>query len=136
MSKTRKLMFEMHASDSGEKTYTVLQFRGLMMIDEHPGITVGELAEKFFMSSASIAQYLNRLANAKLINKRIDKVDKRIFRIYLSSAGKKKLKKMQEGFYSKIRDLLSPLTKAELEEYIRIHRKLLINLEQRFSEAS
>lgn len=129
-------MFEMHASDSGEKTYTVLQFRGLMMIDEHPGITVGELAEKFFMSSASIAQYLNRLANAKLINKRIDKVDKRIFRIYLSSAGKKKLKKMQEGFYSKIRDLLSPLTKAELEEYIRIHRKLLINLEQRFSEAS
>lgn len=129
-------MFEMHTSDLGEKTYTILQLRGLMMIDEYPGITVGELAEKFCMSSASIAQYLNRLANAKLIDKRIDKIDKRIFRIYLSSAGKKELKKMQKGFYSKIGDLLSPLTKAEFEEYIRIHKKLLINLEQRFNEDS
>lgn len=116
MSKTRRMIFEMHHSFDDQKT-TALQFRGLMLLEKNPGITVGELADRFMMSSAAIAQYLNRLEKSGLIEKQTDQDDKRISRIFVSDKGRKELKPIKKVFSERFGEILSPLTRGIRSTY-------------------
>lgn len=131
ISKTRKLLFRLDRTGFKRQSSTLLQFHGLMTLDQFPGITVNEMARKFFMSSAAVTQYLNRLTTARLITKRPDPRDKRMNRLYLTRKGRSQLNILQKDFYHKIAELLAPLSQTELRTLINIHQKLLLKLEDK-----
>ncbi|MDP3970295.1 MAG: MarR family transcriptional regulator [bacterium] len=131
VSQTRRLFFEMHCNSIEHTPATALQARGLMIIEQYPGLTVSELAERFMMSSASITQYLNRLTQNKLINKKVDAKDRRISRIYISAKGKKEIIKIRGSFLSKTAQLLEPITKKELATLIALNKKILMGLKDK-----
>ncbi len=134
MFRMRKMMFEIDDCDRKSRSTTLLQFSGLVILDQSPGSTVNEIANKFLMSSAAISQYLNRLQKAGLIIKKADSSDKRINRVYLSKKGQLQLKLIQQVVYKKIERLLTSLSSQELTIMINIQRKLFTNLERQYSD--
>lgn len=129
MAQLRQNIMKSQFGFNASKSATSLQFHGLVLISNFPGLTVGELADKVKMSSAAVAQYLSRLETAKLVEKRQDTQDKRVSRIYLTEEGEKSLKQTRHDFYKKAKDVLSVFTEAELSTYIELNKKLLSEFE-------
>lgn len=128
----RRMLIEFSkAHQDHDRATTGLQYRGLFLINEHEGITVGELAEKCMMSSAAVAQFIKRLEDGGMIKKISDEVDKRITHLYLTSAGRKEIKKMGKLFTKRIYEFLRLLPEKDIIDLIRIQRNLLAGLEQK-----
>ncbi len=128
----RKVMQKLSSQGNiKDKAATRLQYFAMHLIEQNPGITVGELSKNVMMSSAGVAQFIERIVNAKWVKREQDENDRRITHLFLTDEGKKELKKMGDQFSEKVGDLLSNLSKDDLTDILRILRKLLTNLEEK-----
>jgi len=124
-------MFELVSTDSEYKAATALQYRGLHLIREIPGITVGELAKNCMMSSAAVAQFLERLVKTGWVEKKTDTRDKRVSHLSLTSAGKKQLQELNQKMTKKLEGMLSLISEEDFNHLLRIQKTLLQNLEKK-----
>lgn len=100
----------------------------LRYIAHHPGCTQAELAERFLVSPASIAQSAKRLERAGLLEKRMDEENQRCRRLYVTAEGKE----VTEGFHARLREadaaMLRGFEEQELETLDEYLRRILNNL--------
>jgi DNA-binding MarR family transcriptional regulator len=64
------------------------QNRVLNIIAKHDGLNQKELAELLDIRSASMSELLNKLERSNLITREKDELDKRVTRVFLSTAGR------------------------------------------------
>lgn len=112
--------------------FTILQNQVLVYISDNPGVTVKNLAGRFLMSSASIAQLLARLISRKLIMKKQDTEDKRITHLYITKSGQEEIVKIKMFIFKKASRILEYIPKEDLRNMIRIQNNLLKQLEKEY----
>ena len=138
MNRLRAAMMRHHASASTlrdkirgmrKQVATGLQLRALSIIDENPGLTAGELAEKFMMSRPAVAQLLFRMFRTKWVDHTHDPDDRRVVHLSLTALGREELQKMKKEFFSAIEPVLSLIPEADLVELVRIQKNLITKIE-------
>ncbi|MDN5337185.1 MAG: hypothetical protein PWQ20_255 [Thermotogaceae bacterium] len=70
----------------------------LFILHNHEGITQKELAEKLNVTPPTVAVMLRRMEKYELIEKKHDKNDRRIYRVYLSKKGREMIKELHKIF--------------------------------------
>lgn len=89
------------------------QFFVMVAIMEEEGLLPSELAEKTSQERATITGLLDRLANEGWIERRPDEIDRRSFRIYLTSCGKQHREAVLKLFEKTNQKFLSCFTREE-----------------------
>ena len=96
-----------------------------MAIIEEDGLQPSQLAEKIELDRPTTTGLLDRLERDGWVERSLDKDDRRSFRIYLSSKGKKHKAALQNLFESTNRKMLDRFT---TEEWTQL-QMLLLKLE-------
>lgn len=100
----------------------------IMLIKENEGITQKELAEKNFVTPATITGMLGKLEAKKYVYRVPDEVDKRIMRVYLTPEGTEFAKHAKIFISSMISQIFDGVTDDELNTLLTITQKLKSNI--------
>ena len=86
--------------------------------------TMGEIAQLLDLTPRAITRLTDGLVEEELVERVVDKIDKRIFRIRLTSLGKKRFKLLEPQLVEYFESMFQGLDKKEIRELIRISEKL------------
>jgi MarR family transcriptional regulator, transcriptional regulator for hemolysin len=92
---------------------------------EYEGSSQRELAERMHIEPPTLVRHLDKLADEGLVERRRDDKDRRVLRISLTAAGKKRLKELSQVQAEVDRELRDLLTEREVDvlgkTLMRIH---------------
>jgi DNA-binding MarR family transcriptional regulator len=95
---------------------TLAQYDVLMTLCHGNGITQQELAERLLVTKANVVGLIDRVSAAGWVERRPDPEDRRVNRLYLTSAGRKLASEAQPGQYALVKKIFGRLTDAELQQ--------------------
>lgn len=96
----------------------------LTMIGHFKKRSIKDLAQALEMSSSAVTQFVNGLVQAGLVSRKEDPNDRRLVELELSPRGKKHLADTKEKRITEMAEIFDALTDKELEEFVRLHRKI------------
>lgn len=108
---------------------TLPQFDMLATLRFREGVTQKDLATRLLVTKGNICGLLNRLEEMGWVVRRVDPEDSRANRLYLTSAGRRKIDGAIPVHNERILEMLSPLRNTE----IRLTKELLTKLERNLS---
>ncbi|WKZ30100.1 MAG: MarR family transcriptional regulator [Candidatus Dojkabacteria bacterium] len=126
--KLRKHVIAKNQMSKEQRAATFLQFHALRFLNENPKVTVGEFATDLCMSSAAIAQLIERLQSNGWIVRENNDSDRRIIHLSLSDKGKKELSIMRLTFMDKVNSVLKFVSEDDVKELTRILNQILEGL--------
>ncbi len=92
---------------------------------EHEGSSQRELAERMHIEPPTLVRHLDKLAHERLVERRRDERDRRVARVYLSDAGRRRLKELDRVQSEVDCELRALLTEREIavlgRTLMRIH---------------
>ncbi len=103
---------------------SILQLEVLSYVKEEKNPLMKDVAEFLHITPPSATSLINRLVKGGLLKREIDKNDRRVIRLTITSKGEKILKKKLEQHFKKIADIIGKLNKKEQEFLIQIFQKL------------
>lgn len=130
MLKMRKILDQTLDDSQDDNIPTMLQVRTLNVIQENPLITASELASKLQMSSSAITQMTDRLVKQKLISRKIDKNDRRLVHLNLSTYGEQYLVEILNKMEQKANKILAPISAQDLDTIVKILNNFLKEYEK------
>ena len=95
---------------------TLAQYDVLMTLCFGDGITQQELAERLLVTKANVVGLIDRVGAAGWVERRPDPEDRRVNRIHLTAAGRKRAREAQPGQYALVKKIFGRLTEAELRQ--------------------
>ncbi|MCB0667480.1 MAG: MarR family transcriptional regulator [Saprospiraceae bacterium] len=107
---------------------TTKQWILLRILDEADGRPQNELALITERDKASLVRLINSLEKNKLVKRVQDPEDKRVNRIYLSEKGREVFQQALPVVNRSFTDLQKGLDKSEIEDVIRVLKKVLDNI--------
>ena len=99
-------------------------FLALQLIKDNEGLTAGELAKKFKVSTARVAVVLRNLEEKGYIIKQVDKSDKRKVIIKISELGLEKHRESSLKVLDKVLQLFENFTDEELVTFANLLTKI------------
>lgn len=96
----------------------------LMFIEHKEKVLPKEIADMLYISTARVANILNKLASDNLIVREIDPNDRRQIIVTLTEQGKKAAKEQQQKLVAKISHSLAQLGEHDAKEHVRIMGKI------------
>ena len=94
---------------------TVAQFNLLVVLSTVPdGLAQARIGEKLVVSRANVTGLVRRLMASGLCRIQEDPSDARVNRVVITPAGRKRLDRIQEGYFREIDRLTRTLTSAEM----------------------
>lgn len=87
--------------------------------------SIKDIAQALEMSSSAATQLVNGLVQAGLVTRQEDPEDRRLVQLELSPKGKKHLAATKEKRIAEMAEIFDALTDKELEEFVRLHKKVL-----------
>lgn len=99
-------------------------FLALQLIKDNEGLTAGELAKKFKVSTARVAVVLRNLEEKGYIIKQVDKSDKRKVIIKISELGLEKHRESSLKVLDKVLQLFENFTDEELVTFVNLLTKI------------
>lgn len=127
MDITRLMRQQMRGSKHETKMNPV-QLHTLIIVKEHDGLTMKELADFLHIASSSATSIVNRLVKTKWVKRIADKTNRKLVRLTLTDAGKKCVITSMKFHTKMMRDLLSLLSISDQKEFARILGNLHITL--------
>lgn len=98
----------------------------LLYMKNKKGIVLpGEISEEMDISSARVATILNNLENKGLIERRIDKSDRRRILVVLTKEGETQAEQRIKKVIGQIAKMLELLGEEDAEEFVRITGRIL-----------
>ena len=95
---------------------TVAQFNLLAVLSTEPdGLAQVRIGEMLVVSRANVTGLVRRLMASGLCRIREDPSDARVNKVVITPAGRKRLDRIQEGYFREIDRLTRTLTKAQME---------------------
>lgn len=101
------------------------ELHGLLVISEHPKMTMGELAEALHVSLPSSTSLVNRLVKNKLVQRRHDLKNRKLVRLMLTEQGKTILAKQHRKRREMLRKIFGLLSSQEQRTLTLLHEELL-----------
>ena len=97
----------------------------LRLLDEaDDAVTAGQISQIIGVSTARVAKILGKLNSQGLILRKCDDKDNRKVIIVLTSKGIEKVAEFRKNAIKKLEVVLSALDEEEIEEFMRIRKKL------------
>ncbi len=118
ITKTRSL----HLGHQANITHS--QWFVLTMIEHLKKTNIKEIAEALEMSSSAATQLVDALVLAGFVLRQEDPEDRRSVQLELSLKGKKHIVSTKEKRIQEMADIFDPFTDNELEEFVRLHKKI------------
>lgn len=103
---------------------TPVQCAALAAVDDSPGLTASELAERIAFDRSTVGDVVDRLVRKRLLRRRADPRDRRVRRLYLTDEGRAVLERALPDVLDAQRAILEPLTAEEAELLVRLLRRL------------
>ena len=104
------------------------QPRILRLIHDYPGSTQRQIADRLFVSGASLSTSIKRLQKAKLVEQRQSQSDRRRRELYLTPAGERAknqcCRDLRELYQSMLKGLDSEQTEGLMKLLLQIHNNL------------
>lgn len=112
-----------------QKTPSVVQLQTLLAIEKGK-TTTGEIAESLFVAFPTATVILDKLVEARFVERQHDENDRRIVRLTLTKTGRNVLKQTMKQRVEKFKQLLDVLSIGDKKELRRILQILSEQLEQ------
>ncbi len=103
---------------------SILQLEVLSYVKEEKKPLMKDVAEFLHITPPSATSLINRLVEGGLLKREIDKNDRRIIRLTITSKGEKILKKKLAQHFKRLSEIIEKLNKKEQEFLIQIFLKL------------
>ena len=108
-----------------EKSLGGEQFTLLYLKDRGDSVLPSEISEEMDISSARVASILNNLENKGLVQRQIDKEDRRKILVTLTNEGRVKAEEHKEKVIQNITMMLELLGEEDAKAFVRITKKLI-----------
>ncbi|MFA6039142.1 MAG: MarR family transcriptional regulator [Candidatus Peribacteraceae bacterium] len=105
-------------------TVNFLQIHALALIEDHPGMTMKELADVLHVASPSATSFVNRLVRSKLVSRSHDAKNRKLVRLTLTKEGKVTLREKRTKRTALLKEHLHLLTREEQRQLANILKKL------------
>src|SRR3989344_592247 len=113
---------------SGHKNHiTHSQWFVLTMIEHFKKRNIKNIAQALEMSSSAVTQLVDPLVQAGYVIRQEDRQDRRLVQLELSPKGKKHIAVSKGKRIAEMAGLFDALTDKELEEFVRLHKKVTSN---------
>lgn len=99
----------------------------LFMLLYHPDSSVKQITEFLGITKSAVTQLMDPLVQKSLVSRQNDTNDRRIVRLSLTPSGKKIIKEVNKLKYAGMRSALDTLPSKDLEQLVKIYRKMLAN---------
>ncbi len=113
------------ASLGHQNHITHSQWFVLTMIEHFKKRSIKDIAEAMDMSSSAATQLVDPLVQADLVTRQEDPEDRRLVQLEISPKGNKHIAATKEGRINEMAEMFDALTDKELEEFVRLHKKVL-----------
>lgn len=101
----------------------------LIELDKNPnGLTAGDIAEKFHVSTARVATMLNSLEAKNYVIREKNPKDKRITIVLITENGKSFLEGFKQERILKIGEAIKDIPDSDMETYFNVTKILMKNL--------
>jgi DNA-binding MarR family transcriptional regulator len=97
----------------------------LTIVGNRDGLSIKDIAESMHISGSAATQLVDSLVRAGLLAREVDPNDRRIMRISLTDEGKSRLEKFRKARLEAMGEILSPLSRQELETFRNLLRKII-----------
>lgn len=121
------LMHEIHRimrrrMTSFEREYGInfQQLFGLMILAEHEGMTMKELATQLHVTSPTATFFVNRLVRLGWVKRHADRANRKLVRLRLTPKGRALLHKVVRARRAMIEKIVAALSVRDQREYARI----------------
>lgn len=94
------------------------QYHVLFVLATAGSLTVGELADRCHVADPTVSKILNHLEANELIERHVDRANRRVVRVVLTDAGRAAHQHMKRRFEAALARVLAPLTDAELTNLV------------------
>lgn len=108
-----------------QNNITHTQWFVLKIIEHFQSRSVKDISEMFGITSSASTQLVDGLVKSGLVTRKEDPRDRRSVRLELSQKGKEHIAASNENRINEMVELFDPLTDSELEEYLRLQKKIL-----------
>lgn len=115
---------------------TIGQPKVLDYLRDHDGSSQKEIAQGCFLEAGSLTSILNRMEEKGLIERRMLNGNRRTFHVFLTEAGWKSQKLVEESFLEIEKQALKGMTQEEFDAYLASSRKIFQNLMQTEEEGT
>ncbi|MCK5707505.1 MAG: MarR family transcriptional regulator [Candidatus Aureabacteria bacterium] len=103
---------------------TEAQYNVMVILHLKSPLSQVEIAEHLVSSRASITSVLDRLENKGYICRDTDGKDRRVYKITLTSLGKKILKKIEPEYIKEIQNIMKNISESESRKFLGVLKKL------------
>lgn len=109
---------------------TIGQPKVLDYLRNHDGSSQKEIAQSCFLEAGSLTSILNRMEEKGLIERRMLNGNRRTFHVFLTEAGWKSQKLVEESFLEIEKRALKGMSQEEFDAYLASSKKIFKNLMQ------
>jgi DNA-binding MarR family transcriptional regulator len=125
LSSTVKLETEIRSRLRTEFEITLPRFDLMAQLERHPqGLRMGELSKRMMVTSGNVTGIADQLEKEKLVERVLDKNDRRSFSLKLTPAGMASFKKMATVHEQWVEELLQGLQADEKHQLIHLLSKV------------
>jgi len=110
---------------------TLAQARALLYVSRHEGVHQVELAELLEVQPITLAHLIDQLAEAGLVERRADPVDRRAYQVFLTPAASPRLAAIEQVGAAVRAEALRDLSKRQATTVLVALRKMRDNLASR-----
>jgi DNA-binding MarR family transcriptional regulator len=103
---------------------TPIHFEIVRLLKEEGTLHVAEIGERLQIAKAQMTQLIDRLVDLDMVERKFDSADRRIINVTLTNEGSTVLEEHKNNIMNAIRETMSGLTDAELEDLSDSLRKL------------
>lgn len=103
-----------------EEGVNPLYFHALLIVQEHPGMSLGEFAHHLLITSPSATSLVKRLVGLGYLQSTTSAKSRRMISLRLSPKGKKMLATTMRGQAKAMRDVLQQLSSADRRDCSRV----------------
>jgi DNA-binding MarR family transcriptional regulator len=102
----------------GASGFAEAQYHVLFVLAQVSSRTVGEIADRCHVSVPTISKILNHLEEQGLIERHIDRSNRRVIRVVLTEAGRAAEAQLEQRVKTALEHVFQPLTAAQLADLI------------------
>lgn len=124
----RQIFSQQPSCSFEKKLATMLQFEALDFIEKHAGNSMQETAAYLKTSISSTTQLITRLIKLGLVQRTVDKIDRRIVHLELTAEGRKEKERVEELIKAKMAGIFSRIPEQDINELIRIQKNIVTSL--------
>jgi DNA-binding MarR family transcriptional regulator len=92
------------------------QFSALLVLREHPNITMGELCDKLFLACSTATDLVDRMEKNGFLERKRDTQDRRVIRLSMSEMGKRVISEVVAARRRYVSSILEKLTEEEINQ--------------------